>query len=190
MGGGGKSGGGGTGIDAEITSTSTVDILGLDDVQLTLNVPKEIATKSTNVISVPEEIATKSTNVISVPDTIKTQSTNRNEIAVTEPIRTQADSTIGLDVRPLVMDLCFKVEFGRPPPTCIRKPYHHHFGITLFGMEVLGFNFSGESRTIIGELPHTPQVVWGGEQPVSPPGGKRPKPHTEPGGDVRIRVGT
>jgi hypothetical protein len=190
MGGGGKSGGGGTGVEAEITSNSTVDILGLDDVKLTLSVPEEIKTKSTNVFSVPEEIKTRATNELIVSKPIVTQSTSRNEIAVTEPIRTQADSTIGLDVRPLVMDLCFKVEFGRPPPTCIRKPYHHHFGITLFGLEVLGFDFSGESRTIIGELPHTPQVAWGGEQPVSPPGGKRPKPHTEPGGDVRIRVGT
>ena len=118
-----------------------------------------------------------------LPQPLKTES----QFAITEPIVSQSSSDIGLDIRPMVMDFCFKFEFGKLPPACIRKPYQHHFGITLFGMEVLGFNFSGESRTIIGEVQKQPKVAWGSEGRGKGKGEYKPKSH--PGSDnLRIRL--
>jgi hypothetical protein len=59
-----------------------------------------------------------------------------------------------------------KMSMGPMPPMCIRQPYQHHFGITMFGVEVLGFTFSGESQVIVQDLPQRPQVEWGPAPPV------------------------
>lgn len=117
---------------------------------------------------------------LSVPDPIVTQSTananittnNGLTLSVPEPIRLETDASldstsgINLDIQPLTLDVCMKMEFGKLPPTCIRQPYKHHFGITLFGVEMIGFNFVGESRTVIEDVQAAPHVVWGGEQAV------------------------
>lgn len=140
-------------VDANIDSSNSVEIVGLDDIGMRME--------------------------LVLPDPIHT--VGRNEFAITEPVRMENDisadlnttmdikpiqlsNDINMDIRPVVMDLCFKLEFGGPPPTCIRQPYNHHFGITLFGTEVLGFNFVGESRTIVEELPKKPQLVLGGSR--------------------------
>lgn len=134
-------------MDATIDSMNSMEIIGLDDINMRME--------------------------LAVPDPIRTE--GRNEFAITEPIRMENDlnsvmeirpiqmaNDIDLDIRPVVMDLCFKLELGGPPPTSIRRPYSHHFGITLFGTEVVGFNLVGESRMIIEELPKKPHLVLGG----------------------------
>jgi hypothetical protein len=114
-----------------------------------------------------------------------------SEFAVTEPIVMRNSSDIGLDIRPLVMDFCFKFEFGKLPAACIRQPYQHHFGITLFGMEILGFNLAGESRIQIDEVQKRPQVAWGGEPTSRGAHGARSEGRS--GGSesegIRIRLG-
>jgi hypothetical protein len=119
-----------------------------------------------------------------LPQPFRTES----RFAITEPIVTQSTSNLGLDIRPLVMDFCFKFEFGKLPSACIRQPYQHHFGITLFGMEVLGFNFAGESRIMIDEVQKRPQVAWGGE-PGEHGHAHHREHEAEPGG-LRIRLGS
>ena len=151
-GGGGKGGKGGgatskvevinsgtTNVDAD----STVEIQGLDNVKLTLALPQPLQTRSELV----------------VPQPFRTES--RQELAVTEPVVTDSRNTMSLDIRPVAIDLCSKTSLGPLPPTCIRQPYQHHFGFTLFGVEWLGMNFSGESQMIVQDLPKQPQVAWG-----------------------------
>lgn len=124
-----------------------------------------------------------------LPQPFRTES----QFAITEPIVMNNTSDIGLDIRPLVMDFCFKFEFGNLPATCIRQPYQHHFGITLFGMEILGFNLAGESRIQIDEVQKKPQVVWGGEERADPRAEHRAEaPGTRAGAGsdgLRIRLG-
>jgi hypothetical protein len=160
-GGGGKGGGGGGGgatstinvtnsgtTNVDVDSTSTVEIQGLDDIQqtLTLNLPQPFRTDSRNELVLPQPFRTES----------------RQELAVTEPIRTEGRNDLALDIRPMTVDLCLNLNVGPPAPTCIRQPYHHHFGLTLFGIELLGLNFSGESQTIVQDAPKQRPVAWGG----------------------------
>jgi hypothetical protein len=120
-----------------------------------------------------------------LPQPLRTES----NFAITEPIVSQNSSDIGLDIRPVVMDFCFKLEFGKLPPTCIRRPYSHHFGITLFGMEVLGFNFAGESDVIIDEVQKKPQIAWGEERAAPATHTRRSVTHVDSGG-LQIRLGS
>jgi hypothetical protein len=159
-------------VEADIDSSNSIEIVGLDDIGMRME--------------------------IVVPETIRTE--GRNEFAITEPIRMENDfdasvdtsmeikpiqlsNDIDLDIRPVVMDLCLKLEFGAPPPTSIRQPYNHHFGITLFGTEVLGFNFVGESRIIVEELPKKPQMVMGASHSSGHSGGHGDKRGHAGGGE-------
>jgi hypothetical protein len=165
---GGKGGGnvnvnlGGT---TRVESANTLDIIGLDDIDLRTEV------------TLPQ------------PLELQTESNSRTELAITEPIRSEGKNEVALDIRPLTADLCLNVSFGRLPPTCIRQPYQNHFGITLFGMEILGFNLAGESQMIIDDLPSRPHIAWGGEQAAQLPTHGNVSPQHEPSEGLRIRVG-
>lgn len=152
----------------QINAANTIDIIGLDDIGLRTE------------LVLPQPLTLQTDN----------KSQSRTELAFTEPIRSEGRNEIALDIRPLTVDLCLDVNFGRLPQTCIRQPYRNHFGITLFGVEILGFNLVGESQIFIEDLPKKPHVAWGGEQAAGqPPARRGASPQPEPGGGLRIRVG-
>ncbi len=170
MAGGGK-GGGSSEIKVTNSGTTnvnaTTDIVGLDDI--------------------------KARAEIDVVRPIVTQSTGRTELAITEPIVTQNTSTsstaLSLDIRPMVIDACTRIEFGSLPETCIRQPYQKHFGFTLFGIEIMGFTMHCEEQFIIQNLPSKPQVAWGGVESHPEPRPPRRQPVSdETGGGLRIRL--
>jgi hypothetical protein len=155
-------------IDADIDSDTKTDI------------------KSESNIDIDLDGSNLKTELV-LPQPFRTES----KFAITEPIVMENRSDIGLDVRPLVMDFCFKFEFGEFPSTCIRQPYQHHFGITLFGIEVLGFNLAGESRILIEDVVKKPQVVWGGEgHSEGRPSRKRATRQAESDSGLSIRLGS
>ncbi len=155
--GGGKGGGSSSKVEVinsgttNVNSSSIVDIVGLDDINMRteLVVPDPIRTEnlSRNEIAVVE------------PVTIRSDSNSRTELAITEPIVTDSTNRMALDIRPLVVDSCMRIEFGAIPPMHIHQPYYRHFGITLFGMEILGFNMSGEEQFIVTAPSEKPRVV-------------------------------
>jgi hypothetical protein len=167
-------------INIDVTSESTLDA----DLRTELVVSQPIRTES--AFAITEPIVTQGSNAINLDiQPIRTES----NFAITEPIVSENSSDINLDVKPLVADLCFKLEIGKLPDTCIRRPYQHHFGITLFGVELFGFNFAGEAQTVIENIPKQPQVIGGGQQTVvSHRKDKRAAYRAEPSGGLRIRL--
>jgi hypothetical protein len=195
MGGGGGKGGGGGGASStiEVTNSGTTNV----DVDSTVEIQGLDNMKQTLTLDLPQPFATTSRQELVLPQPLRTES--RQELAVTEPIVTDSRSAMSLDIRPMTVDLCLNVNMGPPAPTCIRQPYHHHFGLTLFGMELLGFNFSGESQTIVQDVPKQPQVAWGspdaghghshGHKGSGRPGPSAAGP-AEPRAGLRIRLGS
>ena len=168
---GGKGGDVDMDVDADITSTNSMEIVGLDDIDMRME------------MAFPDPIRTEF--AITQPVQMETD-LDLNTVMEIKPIVMTNNSNVGLDVKPVQLDFCLKLDFGAPPPMCIRMPYSHHFGITLFGVELLGFNFSGESQTIMDELPKRPQVAWGGEKAVKHVAGGH-KPHGA-GSDSGLRI--
>jgi hypothetical protein len=188
-------GGGGSSSSETVTVTSTdtgtVDIMGLDDVSVTL--------------SVPDPITTNSTTTLAVPDPIKNDITTKSDVGLTsdltldvKPLETTIDikpleTTIDvkplettIDLKPVVVDLCYTVNIGRLPETRVRQPYRHHVGLTLFGTEVLGMTFEGEQDTVIEDLHRQPMVVEGREYFEH---GYREGRRRDDGDGLHIRVG-
>jgi len=70
-----------------------------------------------------------------------------------------ADSRMAVDLKPVVVDMCTTVNFGRVPEICVRQPYEARYCITLFGTEIMAFEFRGENRTYTENMPGAPAVV-------------------------------
>jgi hypothetical protein len=153
--GGGSSSGSET-VTVTSTDTGTIDVIGLDDVQVTLNVPDPITTNST--------LTTTTSSTLLVPDPIKNDVTTKSDIGMKSDLTLDIKPLdVTVDVKPVVLDLCYTVNVGRIPETRVRNPYRHHIGLTLFGSEVLGMTFEGEQDTVIEDLHRQPMVVEGHE---------------------------
>lgn len=172
---GGKGGNVKMDVNANVDSNNTFDIVGLDNIKLTTE------------MLVPDPIVTKGSNEFAITQPIRMEN-DINAAMDIKPITLNNNSEVGLDIKPVTLDLCLKLDFGGPPPMCIRRPYSHHFGITLFGVELLGFNFSGESQVIIDELPRRPQIAWGGEERVRSASSSRSTQVAGSDSGLRIRL--
>jgi hypothetical protein len=161
MGGGGKKGGGGGAIDVDVTSTSN----SVMDADTTANITSN-----------------SKTDLVSTSNTqLDSKAAAELQIAGLDNIRLKADTTadnktqVEMDLKPLQVDFCFKVGLERFPSTKICKPIARHFGFTMFGVEVAGFNYSSDATTIIEDLGHRPFVVSDnlhfGHKPSHPGGG-------------------
>jgi hypothetical protein len=181
---GGKGGGGGTSMDVDVDSESsaTVDIVGLDDINADVN--------STITLNLPQPLRTEGSNVIELKPVEADLDLDTTTRLTIDPLKT--DSSVSVDLKPAVVDLCLTVNVGKLPNVCVRQPYSHHVGITLFGYEVWGISVSGEQQTVIEELDRRPQVAWGGATAVWPSAGPRPAPPERPSrdaGGLRVRLG-
>jgi hypothetical protein len=160
---GGKGGGGGSGsIDVTSTSTSTID----SDSTSTIN------STSTSTLN-----STSNSN-----NQIDSKANAQLEVVGLDNIRLKADTTadnktaLEMDLKPLQLDFCFKVGLERFPSTKICKPQSQHFGLTVLGVEVIGFNYSSDSTTVIEDLGNRPVVVA-----TAGPLGQQPAPHYHQG---------
>ena len=87
------------------------------------------------------------------------------QLAGLDNIRLRADTTsdnktaLDVDLKPLQVDLCLKVGLDRLPPTRICQPTHQRFGLSLFGVEVLGLSYSKEQDTVIEDGRQRPFVA-------------------------------
>lgn len=123
-----------------VDSDSTVDIVGLDDISAELDI-KPIRTDSRQELVLPQPLRSESRAEV--------DSNNRSALSV--------------DLKPIALDIC-TTNSTRLPHGQICQPFNLHFGLTWFGLEVLGFNFGGESRTVMQDLPKKPAVEWPAQQ--------------------------
>jgi hypothetical protein len=159
-------------------STNSVDILGLDDVNADLDV----------TLGLPQPLKTDSKASLELKP-LKADLGTTNALHI-DPLTT--DSSLSVDLKPAVVDLCLTLNVGKLPNVCIRQPYHHHIGFTLWGTEVWGYTFTGEQETVIQEQRPQPKVALGAAGGwTAPPPTPRPEPEppTRESGGLRIRLG-
>jgi hypothetical protein len=66
-----------------------------------------------------------------------------------EPLKASVDTNSVIDLKPLAIDSCQTLKFAPFPATCVEQPYSQHFGFTLMGVELFGFNMSGKSDVFL-----------------------------------------
>jgi|ERR1700722_17856899 len=131
---GGKGSGGSATVDVTSNSTSVID-----------------STSAINSTS-HNEVASTSTNQIDSKATAQLQVVGLDNIRLKADTSADNRTQLEMDLKPLQVDLCLKLGLDRFPSTFICRPSTRHFGVTLFGMEVVGFNYSSEKKTIIEDM--------------------------------------
>lgn len=91
--------------------------------------------------------------------TSKLDSTGRVTI---DPLSSTA--AVGIDLQPVAVDTCVRVELAPPPPTVLRTPWSSRIGLSWWGVELVAVCFSGEVRNHLEPAPRTPQVLGTVEQ--------------------------
>lgn len=180
MPGGGKGGGSSTVTvnngPITVDSDSTVDIQGLDDIKVAAKID-------------PIEIQSRQELVI--PEPIRTQSQSDSKSDITSTSTSDNRSALAVDLKPVVLDVCSTTTTNLPHGE-ILQPFNYHFGLTWFGVEVLGFSLKGDSRTILRDLPKKPAVDWPAQQNSSrrpPPPCDEPSAMSSRGLRVRVKQG-
>jgi hypothetical protein len=130
-----------------VDSDSTVDINGLNDIKVDANV---------HPLQLREEL---------VLDPIKTDSTidTKSDITTHSDVTSDSKNALSIDLKPVALDVCTTTTTKLPHGE-ICQPFNLHFGLTWFGVEFVGFNFGGESRTILRDLPKKPAIDWPAQQ--------------------------
>jgi hypothetical protein len=176
MPGGGKGGGGSTSTvnvnngPINVDSDSTVDVNGLDNIKVSAKVePLQVTSKQDLAITQP----------------IVTQSRVDSKADVTS----DSKNALAVDLKPVVLDVC-STTTTRLPHGQISQPFNLHFGLTWFGMEFFGFNFGGESRTIMQDLPRKPSVDWPAQRNSASSAAPCAEPSEKTSGGLRVRIKT
>ena len=172
--------------DIKSSSSNTVDMVGLDNIKadLKLELPQPFKTESSSSLDIKPIKADLGTNTHLAIDPLKL------ELQV-DPLK--SDNGYTIDLKPAVVDLCLTTNIGKIPNVCIRQPYTHHIGFTLYNVEVWGFTFSGQQETVIEDLPRQPKVLYGDVVPSWSP--QRPtqqaaaQPPSRQIGGLRVRLG-
>jgi len=97
----------------------------------------------------PLSVTTNSTLAATTNSTL----TTKNDLDTNSAVKVEAD------VKPLVLDVCLKLGLERLPSTAICRDGCRHFGITLLGIEVIGFDYEVNTTTNIQDLANRPFVV-------------------------------
>lgn len=133
-----------------------------------LELPQPLKTENVQTLDVKPQSQTlevkpltQTTNQSLELKPVKVDSNSRQEVAYTDPIRTDASSNSTLDLKPIALDVCMRTGPASLPPTHVCEPYHHRIGLTLLGVEVFGVAWSGETQTIVQDRGGRPMVAWG-----------------------------
>jgi hypothetical protein len=160
-----------------VDSDSTVDINGLDDIGLRID-PIAI----TETLHTPDPLVTKS----------DIDSTSTSNMTTKSDITSDSKNALSVDLKPVVLDVCSTTTTNLPHGEVI-QPFNYHVGVTWFGTEIFGFNFGGESKMIMRDLPKRPAVDWPAQQNAAGPthdhdaSCDEPKPRRGEGLRVRIK---
>ncbi len=157
-----------------VDSDSTVEVVGLDKINVTATLQ-------------PSPLKTESRQELVLPQPLKTESALDTKSNITS----DSTSALSVDLKPVALDVCLNTSSTLPHGQ-IHQPFNYHVGLTWFGIEFFGVNFGGDSRIILEDLPKKPAIDWPAQQnapthtPVASPA---PASHTSPpAGSPGLRV--
>ncbi len=129
----------------------TVDVNGLNDIGVTLSVPKPIETDTTLTLKTPDTLKTDTTLTLKTPDTFKTDFESKSAI----------DTKSAIDLQPVAIDQCLRLSLAPLPATRICYPNRQRISLSLFGVEVFGMALEGEAKVLVGEPQRQTHIVGG-----------------------------
>jgi hypothetical protein len=68
-------------------------------------------------------------------------------------------TTSNVDLAPVAVDTCVRVELGPLPPTRVSTPWEQRFGLSVLGYELIAWTVSGRTATTIAPVTPEPRIV-------------------------------
>jgi len=135
---------GGNTFAADVTST----LAGLEDMKLTL---AGGTTNTNNGENTVHGDATLTLEPVTTTSTVNTTSSVESSSDVT------SSSTV--DLKPVAVDTCVRLELGPPPATEVCTPYEQTWGWSVLGLELFSLTVRGTLTTHIRPEHHGPVVI-------------------------------
>lgn len=123
-------------VNSDVTADVTSTLAGLDAMNLTL--------------------AGGTTTTLAGENTVNTDS----KVALA-PVTTtsKVDSASVIDLRPVALDSCVRLELAPPPPTEVCTPYEQQWSWSVLGLEVFAVTVRGRTSTHVRPVPTGPVVI-------------------------------
>ena len=137
---------GGNTFLADVTS----NLAGLDDMLLTLaggttNTNNGENTLHTDATVTLQPVTTTSTVTAGVDSTLKSDSS--------------VDTRSSLDLKPVAVDTCVRLELGPPPATEVCMPYDQQWSWSVLGVDLFAITVRGSATAHIRPEHHGPVVI-------------------------------
>ena len=139
---------GGNTFSSDVTADVTSSLTGLDDMKLTL---AGGTTNTNNGENTVHSDATLTLEPVTTTSTVNTTSSVESSSDVT------SSSTV--DLKPVAVDTCVRLELGPPPATEVCTPYEQTWGWSVLGLELFSLTVRGTLTTHIRPEHHGPVVI-------------------------------
>ncbi|WP_426567252.1 hypothetical protein ACPPVT_08745 [Angustibacter sp. McL0619] len=133
-------------IDTNVSGGLTTDLAGLDDMKLTLD------GGTTTTLAGGTSVNTKS--AVTSESKLHTDS-----MVVADTKVALAPLQSSVDLRPVAVDSCVRLELAPPPPTEVCTPYEQRWGWSVLGLELFALSVSGQTSTHVRPDRACPIVV-------------------------------
>ena len=139
---------GGNTFSSDVTADVTSTLTGLDDMKLTL------AGGTTNTHNGENTVHSDATITL---EPVTTTSTVTTTSSIDSTSDVTSSSTV--DLKPVAVDTCVRLELGPPPATEVCTPYEQTWGWSVLGLELFALTVRGSSTTHIRPEHHGPVVI-------------------------------
>lgn len=123
-------------VTSDVTADVTSHLDGLDDMSLTLG--------------------GGTTTTLAGENTVHSDAT-----VALEPVTTTStvDTSSSLDLKPVAVDSCVRLELAAPPATEVATPYEQQWSWSVLGLELFSITVRGSTSTHIRPEHHGPVVI-------------------------------
>lgn len=133
---------GGSTIGSQVVADVTSSLTGLDDMSLTLGGGTTTTLAGENTV---HSDATLTLQPVTTNATVTSDST--------------VATTSAVDLKPVAVDSCVRLELGPPPATEVCTPYEQTWGWSVLGLELFAITVRGSTTTHIRPEHRGPVIV-------------------------------
>lgn len=85
--------------------------------------------------------------------------TTDSDVRTQSKVVTDSRVASSVDLAPVAVDSCIRVELGSLPATQLHTPWEQRLGLTVFGIELFAWVLSGQTMSTLRPAPTAPRLV-------------------------------
>lgn len=129
-------------VKSDVTADVTSTLAGLDDMKLTLDGGTTTTLAGENTVHSDAKLTLDPVTTTSSLDS-----------------RSSLESTSSVDLKPVAVDSCVRLELAPPPATEVSTPYEQQWSWSVLGLELFAITVRGSTSTHIRPEHHRPVVI-------------------------------